>query len=184
MIRSLCVALAVACALLMLSGAVQADGASPSTLAAPCAGCHSTDGKSPGAMPALYGKSADFIAQRMLEFKTGARQGTVMNRIARGYSEAEIAALAQHFATLTQAQIAQERRVAPSILAGACAGCHGTSGTSPGAIPGLYGKSASFIIQRMLEFKAGARQGTVMNRIARGYSDEEIATLARHLGNQ
>ena len=36
----------------------------------------------------------------------------------------------------------------------------------------------------MLEFKAGAREGTVMNRIARGYDDAEIAAIARHLGNQ
>lgn len=184
MIRSMHVLFAAACGLLMLSGAVQADGASPSMLAAPCAGCHSTDGKSPGAIPVLYGKSAHFITQRMLAFKTDARQGTVMNRIAKGYSEAEIAALAQQFVALAQPQAAQVRSANPSVLVGACAGCHGTSGESPGAIPGLYGKSANFIVQRMLEFKAGSRQGTVMNRIAKGYSEAEIATLAQHLGNQ
>jgi cytochrome c553 len=55
---------------------------------------------------------------------------------------------------------------------------------SPGAIPALSGKSAAYITQRMLEFKAGAREGTVMNRIARGYDDDEIAAIAQHLGNE
>ena len=54
---------------------------------------------------------------------------------------------------------------------------------SPGAIPALSGRSAAYITQRMLEFKSGAREGTVMNRIARGYDDDEIAAIARHLGN-
>ena len=72
----------------------------------------------------------------------------------------------------------------PSMLGNACAPCHGTDGMSPGAIPALSGKSAAYITQRMLEFKAGARQGTVMNRIARGYDDDEIAAIAQHLGNE
>jgi sulfide dehydrogenase cytochrome subunit len=72
----------------------------------------------------------------------------------------------------------------PSMLGNACAPCHGTDGMSPGAIPALSGKSAAYITQRMLEFKAGAREGTVMNRIARGYDDDEIAAIAQHLGNE
>jgi sulfide dehydrogenase cytochrome subunit len=147
-----------------------------------CAPCHGTDGKSPDAIPALSGKSAAYIVQRMLEFKSGARQGTVMNRIARGYTDAEIAAVAQHFAAL--GQTAAAGAATPSALADACAPCHGTDGKSPGAIPSLSGKSAAYIVQRMLEFKSGARQGTVMNRIARGYEDDEIAAIARHLGTQ
>ena len=55
---------------------------------------------------------------------------------------------------------------------------------SPGAIPALAGKSAAYITQRMLEFKADAREGTVMNRIAKGYDDDEIAAIAQHLGNE
>ena len=72
----------------------------------------------------------------------------------------------------------------PAMLADACAPCHGTDGRSPGAIPALSGKSADYIVQRMLEFKAGARQGTVMNRIAKGYDDDEIAAIAQHLGTE
>ena len=34
-------------------------------LANSCAGCHGTDGKSPGAIPAIDGKSADYIAESL-----------------------------------------------------------------------------------------------------------------------
>lgn len=36
----------------------------------------------------------------------------------------------------------------------------------------------------MLAFKADTRDGTVMNRIAKGYSEEEIAVLADYLSVQ
>ena len=48
-----------------------------------CAACHGTDGKSPGAMPSLYGKSSKYIESIMLSFLHGNRKGTVMNRIQR-----------------------------------------------------------------------------------------------------
>ena len=180
MTRSMQVVFAVTLCLLAAWSAEAAD-ASPSMLGNACAPCHGTDGKSPGAIPALSGKSADYIVQRMAEFKAGAREGTVMNRIAKGYTDSEIAAVAQHFAALGQAAAAAAS--APSALADACAPCHGTDGMSPGAIPALSGRTAAYITQRMLEFKSGTREGTVMNRIARGYDDDEIAAIARHLGS-
>ena len=62
-----------------------------------CAACHGTDGKSPGAMPSLYGKSSKYIETSMLNFLHGKRVGTVMNRIAKGYTEEEIKLIADHF---------------------------------------------------------------------------------------
>ena len=182
MTRSMQVVFAVTLGLLVTPALLWAADASPAMLANACAPCHGTDGKSPDAIPALSGKSADYIVQRMLEFKAGAREGTVMNRIAKGYSDTEIAAVAQHFAAL--GQTAAAGRVTPSALADACAACHGTDGMSPGAIPALSGKSAGYITRRMHEFRADVREGTVMNRIAKGYDNDEIAAIAQHLGNQ
>ena len=64
------------------------------------------------------------------------------------------------------------------MLANSCAGCHGTYGKSPGAIPAINGKSASFIVESLKDFQSGARPSTVMGRHARGYSDQEIQLLA------
>lgn len=63
------------------------------------------------------------------------------------------------------------------LLAASCAGCHGTDGNSPGSIPPLQGKSKTFIVTALQEYKTGASQGTVMNRLARGYSDEDIELI-------
>jgi cytochrome c553 len=68
MTRSMQVVFAVTLGLLVASVTWAAD-ASPSMLGNACAPCHGTDGMSPGAIPALSGKSADYIVQRMLEFK-------------------------------------------------------------------------------------------------------------------
>lgn len=180
MTKSAQIVFAVALGLLAAWAAEAAD-AGPAMLGDACAPCHGTDGKSPGAIPALAGKSTDYIVQRMLEFKAGARQSTVMDRIAKGYTDSEIVALAQHFAAL--GETAAAGAPTPSALADACAPCHGTDGLSPGAIPALTGKSVDYIAERMLAYKSGAREGTVMNRIAKGYDDDEIAAIARHLGN-
>ena len=180
MAKSVQVVFAVALGLLAAWSSQAAD-AGPAMLADACAPCHGTDGKSPGAIPALAGKSANYIVQRMLEFKAAARESTVMDRISKGYTDSEIVALAQHIAALGQAAAAAAHT--PSALADACAPCHGTDGLSPGAIPALTGKSADYIAERMLAYKSGAREGTVMNRIAKGYDEDEIAAIAQHLGN-
>ena len=65
-----------------------------------------------------------------------------------------------------------------AMLANSCAGCHGTYGKSPGAIPAINGKSASFIVESLKDFQSGARPSTVMGRHANGYSDQEIQLIA------
>ena len=70
------------------------------------------------------------------------------------------------------------------VLALSCASCHGTNGASPGSIPRIQGRSAGYIVKAMLQFKASERPATVMNRIAKGYTDEEIRLLSAYLGNQ
>lgn len=65
-----------------------------------CAACHGTDGKSPGGIPSIHGKSAEFITQALTEFRDGNRPSTVMGRHAKGYSDEEIKLIAEHFASL------------------------------------------------------------------------------------
>jgi len=70
-----------------------------------------------------------------------------------------------------------------AMLSNSCAACHGTDGSSPGAIPSIRGKSVAFITQALTEFRDGKRPSTVMGRHAKGYSDEEIQLLANHFAN-
>ena len=68
----------------------------------------------------------------------------------------------------------------PAMLANPCAGCHGTDGASPGPIPPINSMPGSYISSAMMDYKSGKRKGTVMNRIARGYTDKEIELMAKH----
>lgn len=66
-------------------------------LANSCAACHGTHGKSPGAIPAINGKSAKFLVQSLKDFQNGKRPSTVMGRHASGYSDQEIQLIAEFF---------------------------------------------------------------------------------------
>lgn len=69
-------------------------------LAMNCAICHGPSGRpAPGSsVNALAGRKEQDIVAAMREFKEGVRPATVMHQIAKGYSDAEIDALARHFA--------------------------------------------------------------------------------------
>ena len=62
-----------------------------------CAACHGTDGKSPGAIPSINGKSSKFISQALFEFRDNKRTATVMGRHASGYTNEEIRLIADFF---------------------------------------------------------------------------------------
>ena len=89
---------------LLTAHQLQADEISRATLlSVSCAGCHGTDGKSPGSIPTIGGKSSDFIATALRQFSTGERAGTVMGRHATGYTDEEILLIADYFAGREQA---------------------------------------------------------------------------------
>lgn len=67
-------------------------------LAATCAGCHGTDGRARGDMKPLAGRPADEIVTALADFRSGARPSTIMQQIARGYTEDQIRLLAGYFA--------------------------------------------------------------------------------------
>lgn len=81
----------------VLASAAPASAADGKILALSCAACHGTDGKSPGSIPAIAGKAQNFLETSLADFKSGKRAGTVMNRLAKGYSDEEIKALAVFF---------------------------------------------------------------------------------------
>lgn len=71
------------------------------------------------------------------------------------------------------------------MLGNTCAGCHGTNGQSAGpAMPTLAGLPAEHIKLVMKEFKSGERPSTIMGRLAKGYSDEEIDLIAGFMSKQ
>ena len=69
------------------------------------------------------------------------------------------------------------------MLSNTCAGCHGTNGASSGpATPTIGGLSTEYFIEVMQGFKSGEVPSTIMGRIAKGYSDEEIKLMSDYFG--
>ncbi|MFN7635063.1 MAG: c-type cytochrome [Acetobacteraceae bacterium] len=68
-------------------------------LAGGCQGCHGAAGAGAAGIPAIQGtmSRSEFTAA-MQDFRADRRQATVMGRIARGYTDAEFAALAAIYA--------------------------------------------------------------------------------------
>ncbi len=69
------------------------------SMAATCASCHGTRGRAVdgSSVAGLAGRPAPELVKTMGEFKSGQRPATVMHQIAKGYGDAEIAALADYF---------------------------------------------------------------------------------------
>lgn len=69
-------------------------------------------------------------------------------------------------------------------LAATCANCHGTDGRSVGGIEGLAGEPAEKLYESLIAFRLGERPSTIMSQISRGYSEEQLKTIAGYFAAQ
>jgi cytochrome c553 len=84
-------------ALSISAHSVCAQSALPPRGAASCSGCHNENGANPS-VPSLRSYSIAAIAESMRRYKTDAAPpSTIMPRIARGFSDSEIDAIAQYW---------------------------------------------------------------------------------------
>ena len=88
---------ALACAVTATATAQGTDANQARYVAANCASCHGTAGKSAGAMPSLAGQPKAYLVEQMRAFRDGKRPATIMHQIAKGYTDAQIDAVAEHF---------------------------------------------------------------------------------------
>jgi sulfide dehydrogenase cytochrome subunit len=72
----------------------------------------------------------------------------------------------------------------PPPGAAACSGCHAPAGGGSQVVPPITGRPAPEIAAAMRAYKAGERAPTVMDRIAKGFSDPEIEAIAAWLAAQ
>jgi len=64
-----------------------------------CFSCHGTDGRSAGSIPSLTGINAQQALVVLKGFKSGELPATVMTRHAKGYTDAELEAIANYIGT-------------------------------------------------------------------------------------
>ena len=72
----------------------------------------------------------------------------------------------------------------PPAGAASCSGCHPASTGVTTPVPRLIGLDQAAIVRAMQEFRSGQRAGTVMDRIAKGFTDEEIQAIAAWYATQ
>ncbi len=80
--------------------------------------------------------------------------------------------------TTTEASAVSIARTAS--LGVSCSGCHNDTGTT---LAPLTGRNADTLITQLTTYRDQEDGTTVMHRLARGYTDEEIAAIATYLTN-
>ncbi len=90
-------ALSIFCAGIALPSYAQTD-MNVRLMAATCQSCHGKEGRAQGVGLRLSGQSEEELERKLLGYRSGQIKGTVMHQHAKGYTEAELKALARHFA--------------------------------------------------------------------------------------
>jgi sulfide dehydrogenase cytochrome subunit len=142
-------------------------GASASMLANTCAGCHGTNGVSTGpAAPTISGLSPDYFVETMNGFASGDIKSTIMGRIAKGYTEDEIKAMAK-FYTGKPFVKAKQNFDADMAKKGAklhdkyCEKCHADGGQSAEDDAGvLAGQWTPYVNWTLADFQGDGREGS------------------------
>lgn len=102
-----------------------------------CAGCHGTNGVSVGpAIPTIAGLAEDTFTDAMMAYKDkeGGKNATIMSRLAAGYSDEDIAAMAgffskQKFVAAKQDFDAAKAEAGKKIHEKSCEKCHEEGGS-------------------------------------------------------
>jgi cytochrome c553 len=167
-----------------------------------CVACHAADGNSPTpANPKLAGQFADYLYKQLVDFKArdgkkAARDNAIMAGMVAGLSDADMRAVAAHYAAQTLRPAAASDKdlaaqgqklwrggvVAKGVAA--CSGCHGPDGAGiPGRYPRLSGQYPEYLEAQLKLFRDGARGNDpngMMRGVAARMSDREIKAVAEY----
>jgi sulfide dehydrogenase cytochrome subunit len=72
----------------------------------------------------------------------------------------------------------------PPPGASSCSGCHPVSASVDTPVKRLVGRKPEEIVAAVQAFRSGEKPATIMDRIAKGFTDEEIKAIADWYGAQ
>jgi cytochrome subunit of sulfide dehydrogenase len=177
----------------MGSGQIAAADINTEGLARSCNACHGLNGVSVGpSMPSIAGQPEAYLRNVMMQWKSDERYSATMGRHFKGYSDAELAALATYFSKLPYvptAQKADDKVVAQGKAAtDRCETCHGATGGEPddAETPKLNGQWAQYLEMELMKYRNDAAKmpHKKMRNNAKKLADEDVAAVARYYAAQ
>jgi cytochrome c553 len=184
---------------------ITGDAAAGEAKAAVCMACHGPEGNPVvPTFPRLAGQRADYLYWELVKYKTANRADSPMTAQVANLTVTDMRNLAAYFAsrkrTSTNAtsassndagkELFEHGRAASGIPA--CQGCHGANadggiGDAQRAYPALRAQQASFIEQRLKDYRAGklevSSNDMIMMGVAASLDDQAIASLAQYLAS-
>jgi cytochrome c553 len=159
-----------------------------------CVACHGADGNSAvPANPILAGQRAEYIANQLAAFKSGARPSPIMQAMAAPLSPEDMRNLGAWFESQAhRPMVARDKQLAQrgeeiwrgglkSVGLPACAGCHGAEGLGiPAQFPRLSGQYSDLAVGWLKAFASGARPHPVMSAIAEKMSENDMKAVAEY----
>ena len=171
------------------AGAAYAQTASLEERLEVCAACHGQDGNSrmPN-IPSLAGQPEFFTLNQLVLMREGVRRVEAMMPFVKDLKDAEITALARHYARL-EAKPSDEpidparvRRGAELVGPMRCASCHQDDFSGYQQMPRLAKQRIDYLIHSLKEFRDNTRTGadTLMSNVVAGVPDADLAALAHY----
>lgn len=168
-----------------------------------CSSCHGTAGAAVSdAIPSIGGQHKDFLKNSMMDMKpmvvdgkdqAPKRYSTLMKIFLKGYSEAEIEAMADWYSSrpwvptsypLNQDLVAKGKA---STQLETCTSCHGANGNNieDAGIPRIGGQVPTYLYNALLEYKNGKRMTERASEMefVKEISDEELKALAEYFSS-
>lgn len=168
-----------------------------------CSSCHGTAGAAVSdAIPSIGGQHKDFLKNSMMDMKpvevdgkqqTPKRYSTLMKVFLKGYSEAEIEAMADWYSSrpwvatsypLNQELVAKGKA---STQLETCVSCHGANGNNieDTGIPRIGGQVPTYLYSALLEYKNNKRttERSAEMEFVKEISDEELKALAEYFSS-
>jgi cytochrome c553 len=171
------------------AGAGEAIGRG-ATLALNCTMCHGAHGMSVSDSPNLAGQYPEVVIKQLLDYKRGWRSHALMQALAQGLSERDIADLAAYYASLPKARTAPttyDERLPALVRVGdplrniaPCISCHGGVDQKLGT-PWIEGMPKGYLVAQLQAFRSGARRNdsqAQMRNMVRTMTDQEIDEVA------
>ncbi len=161
-----------------------------------CQFCHGLEGEASSVIyPRLAGQHKNYIIKQLQDFRSGQRQSTEMNDMAKDLTDEQITALADYF----NSKPALSHKVRNKELAAvgqyifhqgnewsdipACTNCHGEKGEGTDQLPRLAGQHKRYISSQLQGFSERKRtnDNAIMHSIASRLTEMEIQAVSLYV---